>query len=149
VEQATALAEQALSGLREAGNRRGQAYALATLGEAARLRGEYDRAAALLEDCLVLRRDLGDPLRIAATLESQARLARSRGHTEEAIRLYGAAAALRAALGTPLPPIWQPGYEEEIARLRAAVGPDTAAALWDEGRTMALSYLPTVVEPNG
>ena len=63
-------------------------------------------------------------------------MAEEQGELVWAAHLWGAAEVLREAIGTPIPPVYRPGYERAVAKLRTQVGNETIAKEWAEGRTM-------------
>ncbi len=62
----------------------------------------------------------------------------AQGQAEKAVRLFGAGAALRASIGSVIDPADQPEYESKITSLRAKLGEERFAAVWDEGRALTL-----------
>jgi predicted ATPase/class 3 adenylate cyclase len=73
------------------------------LGEAARLRGEHERATALIEESLAVHREAGDSRGIAWSLGSLANAAADRGDHERANELYEEGLALSRELGAARP----------------------------------------------
>ena len=136
--RATALHEEALALCRELGDRRGIAIALCNLGLVALEQGEYAQAAALLRGSLALRRELGEKRGIAVSLHHLGMLARLEGAPLLSARLLAAASALRAAMGTPLNPKEKARYTLAVAALRAALGEDGYAAVWEQAAAMTL-----------
>jgi tetratricopeptide (TPR) repeat protein len=73
------------------------------LGEAARLRGEHERATALIEESLAVHREAGDSRGIAWSLGSLANASADRGDHERANELYEEGLALSRELGAARP----------------------------------------------
>jgi predicted ATPase/class 3 adenylate cyclase/Tfp pilus assembly protein PilF len=73
------------------------------LGEAARLRGEHERATALIEESLAVHREAGDRRGIAWSLGSLANASADRGDHERANELYEEGLVLSRELGAARP----------------------------------------------
>jgi tetratricopeptide (TPR) repeat protein len=97
--QATALGESSLELYRAAGDRRGMATALNTLGNVAREQGDFARAAALHQEGLALRRELGDKRGVAISLNNLGNVAQELGDYARAVALYEESLALKRELG--------------------------------------------------
>ena len=134
---ARALHEESLAIRRESGEKSGVAHCLAHLGRLASNEGDHSAARALHEEALAIWRELGERRSIAESLEAFAPVFMAEGQSELAARLLGAADALREATRAPLPPFQRDQYDREVAAVRAALGEETFAAAWAEGRTMA------------
>jgi non-specific serine/threonine protein kinase len=135
---ARASHEESLAIRRELGDKQGIAASLNNLGNVAWNQGVYGTAGALYVESLALWRELGNRQGIAASLEAFARLAGAEGQPERATRLWGAAEALRAAIGSPLPPSEREEYDRQVAAVREAMGKETFAPAWAQGRAMTL-----------
>jgi tetratricopeptide (TPR) repeat protein len=136
--EARSLFEESLTFSRDGGNKWGIAARLGHLGRAAYVQGDYSAARSLHEECLTIWRELGYKRGIAQSLESFARLAARGREWERAARLLGAAAALRDAIGAPPAPHRREEGERELDAARAALGEESFAASWAEGRAMPL-----------
>ncbi|HKG53394.1 MAG TPA: hypothetical protein VKB04_03980, partial [Anaerolineales bacterium] len=71
-------------------------------------------------------------------IERLAEVAVAQGNPEKAVRLLSVAAALRISIGSVIDPVDQPDYQSRRAALRAELGQERFAALWEEGRALAL-----------
>lgn len=92
--EAAALATQARTLCRQAGDARGAAFAQSSLGFIAYFRGEYDRAEALLGKGLTLARASDDPVNVARALNNLGVLALARGKLDDVRRLFEESLAL-------------------------------------------------------
>lgn len=137
-ERAAALYAESLDLRRGLGDRRGIGMSLNNLGEVAQQQGDYERAAALYMESLDLRRELGDKLFIASSLSNLGEVACDQGDCERAAQLFGAAEALRETIGSPLPLAKRHEYERRVAAACDALGQESFAAAWAEGRAMTL-----------
>jgi predicted ATPase/DNA-binding SARP family transcriptional activator/tetratricopeptide (TPR) repeat protein len=138
---------------RELGAKVGISAALNSLGWMAQARGEYESARALHAESLALRHALGALHGVAACLaglgcvlsgSAARRGARESAHSAappalpEAITLWGATAALLDRLGAVLPIEDRRPYEDQVALVRALVGPAAFAAAWGAGQALPL-----------
>jgi tetratricopeptide (TPR) repeat protein len=96
---APALLKESLGHFRAAEDRRGIAFALSHLGEAARLGGDLPRARSLHEESLAIQRELGQKSGIAMSLGYLARVAADEREVAAAHSLYRESLALRCELG--------------------------------------------------
>jgi len=107
------------------------------LGRVARAQGDELEAKRLLIESLAGYRDFWSNKReVASCLEELAGLAAMNRQAVHAVRLFGAAQALRERANTPLPPVYQPGYERDVAAARTQLDAATFAAAWDAGRAV-------------
>jgi predicted ATPase/transcriptional regulator with XRE-family HTH domain len=134
---AAALLEEALALATGISYASSIAWSLHMLGRVALTRNDPDRAAALLARGLAHHQQIADKRGIVACLENTA-AATVLHQPPRAARLLGAAAALRETIGLPLPPIDRPDYDRCLAAVRAALSPDTFAAMWHAGRSLSL-----------
>jgi hypothetical protein len=152
--RAAELIKEALARGRELGDPWNVAYSLTNLANVARSQGDCGQAKALFRDGLMLSCDKDLRWIAALGLEGLAAVAAAQGQPLLAARLFGAAEALREALGTPLKPSERAGYDQATQATRGALGEDSFAAAWAEGRalpldeavTMALAVDPVRVE---
>ena len=93
---------QALTLLRELGDRPGQADALHRLATIAYLQEDLELAQTWFDECLALRRAVGDPDDLAVTLNNMGLLKRRQGQAVEALRYYQEAILLRRQSGNLL-----------------------------------------------
>ena len=98
-DQSAALHQSALAAARQAGDRRGEADTLATLGALQRETGGYAAAAATLARALALYRDTGDPPGQAEALNELGFLRTLTGNYPAAAASYQQALALVRGLG--------------------------------------------------
>ncbi len=102
--------------------------ALDTLGWAALLGGEPERAKAVLAENLALCKELGDMGTLLMSLEGLACVAGAEGEALRAARLFGAAEALMEAIGYRLVPQERAVLEPYRASVRSRLG----EAAWEE-----------------
>lgn len=74
-------------------------------------------------------------------LEAIAALAAAEGAGITAVRLLGASEAFREARRSPLFPFLRPEHDRTVATTRAMLTPESFAAAWAEGRTMAPDHV--------
>jgi predicted ATPase/DNA-binding CsgD family transcriptional regulator len=137
LDRAAARFEEALGAFRASGTTYGAATALTNLAKVARARADYGRADALFVESLSLWWEHGDKPGIAGCLRGLARVAALTHRFERAARLFGAAEALREAIGAP-PPQHHARYDQDVARVRTALGEAAFAAAWAAGRALPL-----------
>ncbi|NLF64462.1 MAG: adenylate/guanylate cyclase domain-containing protein [Chloroflexi bacterium] len=136
--RATRLVEESLALRRQLGNKWGVGVSLGILGAIAIREGDWEGAMARLSESLDVRREIGDQSGCAWCLERLAEVAMAQEELGKAVRLFGAGAALRASISSVIDPVDQPEYESKIRSLRAALGEERFAALWDEGQALTL-----------
>ena len=107
------------------------------LGTTLSAQGRLDEADPLLAEALRVYTDVNDPRGIAQCLEALAHVASERAHYESAARLIGAAAALRVRVAARQPDAEQARTSAVERVLARALGPDHAARLIHDGRTMS------------
>jgi hypothetical protein len=135
---ATQLVEESLELRRGLGNKWGIGVSLGILGWIAMREENWDRAMVLLGESLEVRQEIGDLSGSAWCLERLAAVVDARGQTEKAVRLLGAGSGLRASIRSVIDPSDTPAYESKIRSLRARLGKEQFAAMWDEGRALTL-----------
>ena len=136
--RATQLLEESLELRRQLGNKWGVGVSLGTLGWVAIYEGDWKRAIARLGESLYVRQEIGDKGGSAWCLERLAEVAMAQGKPERAVRLLSAASALRISIGSVIDPVDQPEYKNRRSALRAELGEEQFAIVWDEGRSMTL-----------
>jgi predicted ATPase/class 3 adenylate cyclase len=136
--RATKLLEESLELRRQLGSKWGVGVSLGTLGWVAIREGDWKRALARLGESLEVRQEIGDKGGSAWCIERLAEVALAQGNPEKAIRLLSAAGALRISIGSVIDPADQPEYQNRRAALRAELGQERFAALWEEGRALTL-----------
>jgi predicted ATPase/class 3 adenylate cyclase len=134
-EKAGSLFRDGIDHFRRSGDRVGLAFALSGFAESS---GDDLSAGEHFVEALTLYQEIG-PQQSASCLEEVAALAADRGHTERAIRLIAAAAAVRDQIGEPTPPVLRSERQAVVDRLRADVGDESFAALWNEGSLLDAS----------
>jgi tetratricopeptide (TPR) repeat protein len=137
-ERATRLLEESLQLRRQLGNKWGIGVSLGTLGWVAICEKNWSRALERLGESLQVRLEIGDKGGSAWCLERLAEVALAQGNPEKAVRLLSTAATLRISIGSVIDPADQPEYQSRRAALRAKVGQERFALLWEEGRTLTL-----------
>lgn len=120
------------------GDKYGFSYSLNLLGDMRFVQGKLSQAKALFSESLNLRRDLRDKHGIAESLERLAWVAVSENQLERAVRLMGAVESQREAIGVRLGPIERLEFERYSNAALSGLGQQVFAALWNEGRTIAL-----------
>ncbi len=136
--RATRLIEESLKLRRQLGNKWGVGVSLGTLGWVAMREGDWNRAVARLGESLEVRREIGDKGGSAWCLERLAEVALAKGQDEKAVRLFGAAAALRSSISSVIDPVDQSEHQSKLTSLRAELGEERFASIWDEGRGLTL-----------
>ncbi len=109
------------------------AFALLASAEGDRVAAEDRNHAAL-----ALEVEYGFRGMAADTLEALGSLALAVDSGAEAVRLLGAASGLRHATGQTRWALYEDSYQTDIVALRAALGAETFAELWEEGMTLEL-----------
>jgi non-specific serine/threonine protein kinase len=131
------LHEESLRIEQELGNKVSTISPLINLASLATKAGEYDSAAPHLIEALELVREMGEKRHGAYALEAAAELAEARGESARSARLCGAAQVLRTEIGAPLTSPDQEIYDAVVSRVKDALGEESAATGWAEGRTMS------------
>jgi predicted ATPase/transcriptional regulator with XRE-family HTH domain len=140
LERAEVLSAEALTISRRAHYHTGAAASLVVQALIAWRRGHLDRAAALAEEALVEHHMAQDVRHYGDGLEVCAIVAAAMEHAEHAARLLGAAAASRERIGMRWS-MYAPTADEiaaAVAPARATLGEQTWAAVFAEGRALAL-----------
>ena len=112
--------------------------ALDTLGWAALLSGEPERAKAVLAESLTLSKELGDKGTLLMSLEGLACVAGAEGEALRAARLFGAAEALMEEIGYRLVPQERVVLEPYRASVRSRLGEATGEEALAQGQAMGL-----------
>ncbi len=97
-----------------------------------------DRARALHHDALALRTTHGLRTGFVDSLEGLTRLEADAGNHEEAVRLLATSDTARADMGYPRPPVAVAEHEALVGTLRAGLGEEPFATLWDDGASRSL-----------
>ena len=128
-------AERALRYFREAGNRFQIPNQLATLGQAYRLRGDFDTARAIYLDALVLLGEAKDQPMTGRIVYMLAATASAEGRHEDAMQIWGAADTIRETSGG-IGPLEALRVPDAVAAARAAIGDEAAERALAEGRRL-------------
>jgi predicted ATPase/DNA-binding CsgD family transcriptional regulator len=134
---AATLAEQAVSGWREAGYLWGLAQALGTAAAAASERGDQVRASRLYDETLTLWLESDDGRGIAGTFAGIAGVANHRGRPERAARLLGAAWGVAETLGVRYL-AHHVHAERVLATTRSQLDDEAFDAAWAEGQALSI-----------
>jgi non-specific serine/threonine protein kinase len=137
IERAAALLEECLACTAALGDRHDYAFALVELAVIDLSRRDAEQALARLEESASIIRELGDGFGAAAALFGYAFCLAS-SHPFPAIRFGGAVTAACRAGGFAFPLGLAVMFEELMAGLKAAVGPDGFVAEWEQGSRLAL-----------
>jgi tetratricopeptide (TPR) repeat protein len=136
--RATALDRESLALFRETGDLGSVAWACYELGKLHQAQDDFGAAHSCYAEALSLGREMIHSPSLPRFLEAVASLAVAQGEAERAGRLYAAAERSREAKGTPLTPSERKEYERYFTAARAALGEQSFAAAWSEGRAMTL-----------
>jgi len=136
--RAAGLHAESLALFEALGDRRGIAFSLGHLAHLAREHEEYEQAATRYRESLTLFRALGIRGEIAWVLEGYASVQAACGEHHRAIRLASAAAALREEIGSPPSRLSRTDVQHWLAAARAAIGEETAEAIWALGHSLPL-----------
>jgi non-specific serine/threonine protein kinase len=136
-DEACRFYEQGLAIRRELGNRLGIAESLNNLSIVAIKQGDFAKAEALEREAMNINLELGDSLGISVSLGLGGSRAAAEGRFGRSVRLRGAAAAIRDRVNASLPPSEQKGLEEDLTRIRQALGQEPFDRAWEEGRALS------------
>ncbi len=136
--RAEALCRESLTLAKELEDKYTISRAESVLGDALRGQGAGAKAVQLYKDSLALHHYYGAKVEIPVVLESLAATRSGQDQPRDAVCLYAAAAALRDEIGAPMPPSARVDHDHDIAGIRGALGGQTFAAAWAEGRAMTL-----------
>jgi non-specific serine/threonine protein kinase len=123
---------------RQAGELYGMAWTHEGLGHVALAEGRYSEAAERFKNALTMRQELSDLPGIADCLDGIGGVLVRRGRQEDGVRLAAAAEALRETLPLALGPLRRNLRERWLAPIRARLGEAAIAALWNNGRCIAV-----------
>jgi len=137
-DRAAAKLEEALAMSRAADDAYTQSYHLTSLAHLALARADVVRATECYKLALTLWRDLQDMHNVPMVLEGLGWAASVEGRAERATRLLGAAEGLREAVGATILPHLRAGHDRAQAATHTALGAQSYATAWAEGRAMAL-----------
>jgi predicted ATPase/class 3 adenylate cyclase len=137
-ELSSTMFQESLDLFQELGDSWGTAESLGNLATASWFQGNQQQAEALFKESLALRWELGDKPGLARCLEGLAWVAGVQRQYERAARLIGAAENLRATIDAPIPPAERAEYEQNLAAIRAELGPEAYLAAYAAGQAMPL-----------
>jgi predicted ATPase/class 3 adenylate cyclase len=136
-EEARAQFERALPILREIGASFNIILTRTEIAHLERRQGNYAAALELYHETIVAFHQVGQHGAVAHQLECIAFIAHAQANLQPAIRLLAAASRLRETSRTPMVPEERPEYDDNVARLRAALDPAAFDALWAKGRGLS------------
>jgi predicted ATPase/transcriptional regulator with XRE-family HTH domain len=139
--RAVALYEEALALRRTLGDKLGTADSLRNLGKVRYRQGNIEGAATLCEEALLIGCEIGAQDVVLPILECLAWVAAAQGQTLRGARLGGAAEALRETLGQTAGSLTGENHEQAVRIMRAAIGEQTFAGAWAEGRGLTLEQI--------
>jgi DNA-binding CsgD family transcriptional regulator len=135
-DEAEAVVSDALSRYRRSGNRRMEAFGLATLGSIELGRGNKSAARDHLAASAAIFGQLGDVAAIAQVLERFVELAAAQRRPDGAIVLAAAAARLRERIEAPLLQTGTARFIEAVKSARREVGEGAAIEAWRRGEDL-------------
>jgi hypothetical protein len=112
-------------------------FSLALLGEIALARSDLPAAGAYYGESMELARALGDTTFLGAGLAAIGTIAADLGEAEQAARLLGAAEAMSQVSGAWSFIAARGQNRRAIDAVRAALGEESFAAAWDQGRRLS------------
>lgn len=133
---ARSLFTQSLAIRRQLDEPRSIAISLQSSATLALEQERLEEAEALLTECLTSSRELGDKRLIAYAVEGMARLTLKQRHASVSARLHAAAEALLENLGAPMPEANRQEWEQDLAKLRLALGEEGFLLAWEAGTMM-------------
>lgn len=133
---ARAYYEESLFLNRELGARPGVVITLVNLGDLVCNQGDYAAARDYLVESLELCRQLNAKFFAAAALESMATLHKAQGQAKQAARCFAASRALFDTISYSRPPLDQEKQDRALEALRATLGEEAFASVWEQGRAM-------------
>ncbi len=130
------MAREALAVAQQTRDLRSEHFAHHFLADCPLIRGDCGTAAPRYRRALELAVELGDRAETATEIQGVAMAAAGCGEAARALRLAGAAAAEFDALAIDLSGIvfWSALLTRYLDPARAALGPEAASAVWEEGR---------------
>jgi len=133
---AVACFERSLAVCRDAADKRGEAQALRWLGKTDLEEGRLDQARQRLNEALRVFDAFDMREEVICCLEDHVGLLLFEGHPQAAAELAGAAAQARTRLVLLLSPRDQLFRADELARVRAALSPESYDLAWHRGRRL-------------
>jgi predicted ATPase/class 3 adenylate cyclase len=143
-DQARELLAQSLALFQALSHTAGVATVLNQLGRVALCAGDLAKARELFDESLAIFRELGQKRNIALSLVGLAVVASQEGQAEQAVRMFGAAERLLNDIGAVLEPADRAEYDRGVAGVRTQLDPAAFAAVWEDGRALALEQAPEI-----
>lgn len=137
-EEARHLIRDSLALFEELGNPWGIALSRGNLGVVALDRGETEDALTSLRQSLRLFLELRDVWGIVNYLDACARALTAIGQEARGARLFGAATELGTRFGVATKAVFRGGFEQNVERVRHALGENEFIAAWAAGTAMTL-----------
>ena len=137
-ERATALLQPAVMTFREVGDQWNIGVTLHMLGDIALAQANWPEATAAYQESITHHWTQRDPLGVADALLRLAQILVALQNLELATRFFGCAEAQHQQAGVVVYEPVRRGYERAVAAAQATLGAERFAALWDEGRRLAL-----------
>jgi tetratricopeptide (TPR) repeat protein len=134
LDEAEPLLQESLALSRQMRNDPLVAHSLYGLGCVASHRGDFGNAEVRLRESLAIAYRLSSQQSMAEGLEALSELRLRQHRTAEAAALYATAEAIREASHSPLPACARAQHACALASLRAALGTERFAAIWEKAR---------------
>jgi diguanylate cyclase (GGDEF)-like protein len=112
------------------------------LARVANSEGNREHATRLALTALAMARNMGLRIELVATMEVLAGILVA-GRPQLAATLFGAAEELREQHGLTRPPVWEPVWAGDVARLRRELPKDDLMVAWSTGRATKLDQILT------
>jgi predicted ATPase/class 3 adenylate cyclase len=135
---ATAYFEEGYKIFKKLRNKNFENALLSELGHLARLGGDLQQAAEIYRQTLAGWQDLGHRAAIAHQLECFAFIAIAEARFQRAGILLGAAQGLREQILSPMTDFERKNYDQEMAKLRAALNENDFNTFWNEGQQLSM-----------
>ncbi|HKX17170.1 MAG TPA: LuxR C-terminal-related transcriptional regulator [bacterium] len=136
-DRATALLEESVALAQQIRAKYATPQLQAKLAHVALSQGYSERAFTLYRESLLGLAEIGAQMGAARPLEGLAAVAIAQGRFEQAARLLGAVEAVGETLVWSDPPL-RTDHDSNVAATRAALGKESFAVAWAQGRTMTL-----------
>jgi predicted ATPase/DNA-binding CsgD family transcriptional regulator len=137
--EAARLYQEAITTLGEVGDDWLLSLPIRYLARMAYRHGDLARAAALQRQSLSLLKEPEERWYLSRSFEDLAVIAAAQRDFRRAARLLGASEVLREAIGAPIYPRLRAEFDKAVTATQAALGQDSFAATWAEGRRLPLA----------